>query len=417
VQFDHFYNFDKGRSKRVSSWDQRGKNRDYITIEPGEERVLADIRAPGRINRLYCVVFDPTMLIYRKMVLRAFWDDETEPSVEVPLGDFFCVSHCMPRTVDSLLVTVNPGNGGKWCPVSFGLASYFPMPFSKRARITLEYSRERERENCPLMFWYHIDYEETPESLEVPGRFHAQWRREKLTHTQEKEKKNRFLWDGANLSGDDNYMMLEARGMGQVVGLHLQVDNIVGGWWGEGDDMIFIDGEKWPPSLHGTGTEEIFAGGPCPSSEFSGAYTGFHLIENENFSGKNGMYRWYVGDPIKFSSSIRMSIEHGHANNFENDYSSVAYWYQTEPHGPFPRFPAVEDRLPRVDESLFEIQRRIAKIISFQKKLEKRYGESDAFGLTWKFIGDGAQAVYEKRYSDALGTYDTNIDFLEKYCT
>lgn len=416
MQFDHLYHFDKARSKRASSWDQRGKNRDYITVEPGETAILADIRGPGKIDRLYCVIFDPTMLIYRKMVLRAYWDGEPEPSVEVPLGDFFCVSHCMPRPVSSLLVTVNTGNGGKWCPVSFGLVSYFPMPFAHRALITLEYSKEDERPNPPLMFWFHIDYEESPESARAPGRFHAQWRREKLTLTTEREKKNRFLWDGANLSGDDNYRILEAQGQGNLIGLHLQVDNIVGGWWGEGDDMIFIDGEEWPPSIHGTGTEEIFAGGPCPSSEFSGPYTGFHLVENENFSGKNGMYRWYITDPVRFTSSLRWSIEHGHANNFENDYSSVAYWYQTEPHAPFPALPPVHERLPRVPADLFEIQKRITRIISFQGTLEKRYGESDAFGLTWKFIGDGAQAVLEKRYSDALGIYDTNIDFLEKYC-
>jgi len=414
--FDHLFQFDNNRTKRISSWDQRGMNRDYITIHSGEEKVLADIGGAGKINRLYCIVIDPTMLLYRKMVLRIYWDGESSPSVEVPIGDFFCVSHCTPRPVKSLLMTVNLGNKGMWCPISYGLNSYFPMPFSKRAYVILEYEKETQRESFPIMFWYHIDYEECAGGTKADGRFHAQWRREKLTKSKERKIKNYFLWDGVNLTGEDNYIILEAKGRGQVVGLHLQVDNIAGGWWGEGDDMIFIDGEKWPPSLHGTGTEEIFGGGACPCAEYAGPYTGFHLIENENFSGKNGMYRWYVQDPIKFSSSILMSIEHGHANNYENDYSSVAYWYQTEPHAQFPKLLPVEERLPRLQEEIFDVQDRITKILCFQELLRKKYGESDAFGLTWKFINEGARAVYEKRYAEAIGTYDLNIDFLTKYC-
>jgi hypothetical protein len=412
MHLDHFYQFRNCRSRRISSWDRRGMNQDYIYMKPGQEAVLADIEGAGKINRFYCVIIDPTMLIYRKMVLRCFWDGESHPSVEVPLGDFFCVSHCMPRPIYSMLMTVNPGNGGKWCPVSFGLTSYFPMPFSKRALITLQHGGGEE--SFPLMFWYHLDYEESQEAMDVEGRFHAQWRRERVTTTSEKEHKNSTLWDGVNLDGHENYTILEAKGRGQLVGVHLQVDNIVGGWWGEGDDMIFVDGEKWPPSIHGTGTEEIFSGGACPSREYSGPYTGFHLVEHEDFSGKNGMYRWYVGDPIRFDSSIRMTIEHGHANNFENDYSSVAYWYQVEPHDAFPTLPAVRERLPRVPEVLFEIERRIGRILSFQERLRTLYSESDAFGLIWKFIGDGALAVNEKRYSDCLISFDSSIDFLEK---
>ena len=132
-----------------------------------------------------------------------------------------------------------------------------------------------------------------------------------------------------------------------MVGLYLTCHNLAGGWWGEGDDMIFIDGEKWPPSYHGTGTEEIFGGGACPNLEYAGPYTGFLSIHEQGkatWRGQNSMYRWFVHDPIRFRRSLRWTIEHGHANNFENDYSSVAYWYQTEPHKPFPALPA--ERLP-----------------------------------------------------------------------
>jgi hypothetical protein len=291
------------------------------------------------------------------------------------------------------------------------------MPFSKQARIELEYQTYEDRESYPLMFWFHVNYELGRVGEEADGRFHAQWRREKITEAPDQDNKNITLWDGVNLDGTENYRILEAEGRGQVAGLHLQIDNIAGAWYGEGDDMVFIDGEPWPPSIHGTGTEEIFGGGACPCTEYSGPYSGYHLIENENFSGKNGMYRWYLLDPIKFKQSIDLSIEHGHANNFENDYSSVVYWYQTEPHKPFPILPKTEDRIPRFPDLLRDVEDRIVQIVRFQNKLNAKYGESDAFGLTWKFVNDGAGAIQEKRYGDALGILDLNIDFLKKYVT
>ncbi len=413
MQFDHLYRLDENRTKRESSWDRRGMNADYIVVAPGEERVLASLKGPAKVNHLYCIVIDPTMLVYRKMVLCMYWDGESEPSVEVPLGDFFCVSHCMPRSVNSLLVTVNPGNKGSFCPPSYGLNAYFPMPFAEHALITLRYDQPAERKTFPLMFWYHIDYEEIKQGPVPDARFHAGWNREHTTKT-DAEIRNVHLWDGVNVTGAGNYKILEAKGKGQLVGLHLEIDNVTGGWYGEGDDMIFIDGDRWPPSIHGTGTEEVFGGGACPSIEYSGPYSGFHLIEHENFAGKNGMYRWYIADPVKFSNSLLVTIEHGHANNFENDYASVAYWYQTEPH--YRRsLPAVEKRLPRIPDIVFDIEERIADIIAFQPVLKKEYGESGAFGMVWKIINEGVQAIHEKRYEDALGLYTLNLDHLKRY--
>ncbi len=176
----------------------------------------------------------------------------------------------------------------------------------------------------------------------------AQWRRENPTRPVCQPAGR---WAGKNLDGAENYVILDAEGRGNFVGFVLSVDNIAGGWWGEGDDMIFIDGEEWPPSLHGTGTEEIFGGGACPDREFSGLYAGFHLVSNPDWSGKNGMYRFYVADSIRFAKSIRATIEHGHDNNLGNDYCSVAYWYQDEPHKRFPSLPATADRLPILPEA------------------------------------------------------------------
>ena len=124
-----------------------------------------------------------------------------------------------------------------------------------------------------------------------------------------------------------------------MVGLHLQINNIAGGWYGEGDDMVFVDGESWPPSIHGTGTEEIFGGGACPTREYTGPYHGFHLVESPDHAGLVAAYRWFVHDPIRFTRALRWTVEHGHANNFANEYASVAYWYQTEPHAAFPPLP------------------------------------------------------------------------------
>jgi hypothetical protein len=163
-------------------------------------------------------------------------------------------------------------------------------------------------------------------------------------------------WVGQNIGGDENYVILEAEGKGNYIGCLLNVDNVAGGWWGEGDDMIFIDGEKWPPSIHGTGTEEIFGGGACPNREYAGLYTGFHRISSPDWSGKNGMYRFFVTDPVRFQKSIRVTIEHGHNNNLANDYSSVAYWYQTEPHRPFPPLLPVEERIPIMPDMYWEIE-------------------------------------------------------------
>jgi len=146
-------------------------------------------------------------------------------------------------------------------------------------------------------------------------------------------------------------VILDAKGRGNYVGCILQIDNLRGGWYGEGDDMIFIDGEKWPPSLHGTGTEEIFGGGACPNEAYFNPFCGYLQVEHPRTLGRNAMYRFYATDPIRFKESIRVTIEHGHANNLGEDYTSVAFWYQQEPHAPLDPLPPAEERCPRVPES------------------------------------------------------------------
>jgi len=211
------------------------------------------------------------------------------------------------------------------------------MPFSSGARIELENQTDQD-----ARIWFHIDYELYDSASVIPpnaGRLHAQWNRENPTvgvpFAKGPDPRNlKHRWELENLSGEQNYTILDATGNGQFVGYFLTVVNMQDDpwtWWGEGDDMVFIDGEDFPPSIHGTGSEEIFGGGACPAVEYTGPYTGFHRVENlggERWRGTNGMYRLYLTDPLRFSNSIRVTIEHGHANNKANDYSSVAFWYQ-----------------------------------------------------------------------------------------
>jgi len=329
------------RSRRASSWDRTGGNMDFVVVGPGETVTLLEHDGPGCVTHLYCALAFPELTDYRDAILRCWWDGEATPSVEVPLGDFFGLAHARVRLLESALVEVNPGFGS-----SHGLHAYFPMPFATAARITLEHRGERALGGALPALWYHVDYETYGAPLPADAlRFHAQFRQERPTVAIGR-RPNVQLHGGVNLDGAENYVALEAEGAGQMAGLVLQINNVAGGWYGEGDDMVFVDGDAWPPAIHGTGTEEIFGGGACPTREFARPYHGFHLIESPDFAGLVGAYRWFVHDPIRFTRSLRWTVEHGHANNFANDYASVAYWYQTEPHRAFPALPARDALVP-----------------------------------------------------------------------
>jgi hypothetical protein len=207
-----------------------------------------------------------------------------------------------------------------------------------------------EHEN--VFFYYYIDYEELDKLEGGLGRFHAQWRRQNPTGGEpEGEQSNEaFLFGGENIGGEGNYVILDAEGRGHYIGCVLNVHNLRDtqrwNWYGEGDDMIFIDGEEWPPSLHGTGTEDYFNTAWSPQQGYSAPYHGITLSGGDNWSGQISLYRFHVEDPITFERSIRVTIEHGHANKRSDDYSSVAYWYQQEPHEPYTIAP-VDQRVPR----------------------------------------------------------------------
>jgi len=285
------------------------------------------------------------------------------------------------------------------------------MPFASSTRVELTYEAIPGVPADVMAFWYHIELEGYDQPLAADlGRFHAQWRRENLTkHTGEGEP-NVPLWEGVNLDGRENYVALEAEGCGQMMGLHLQVDNVGGGWYGEGDDLIFVDGkpgEQWPPTYHGTGTEEVFGGGACPNEAYSGPYTGFHMVEDPDFAGKNAMYRWYLVDPIRFERSLVWTIEHGHTNNYENDYTSVAYWYQIEPHAPFPALPEAQARLPRFRKLVFKADAARVRCREKIDQLREAGADDQAMERARKSWGLGSRALLEGHLQDAIAAFES----------
>jgi hypothetical protein len=373
--------------RRASSWDRTGGNDDYIRIAPGETFTLLEEGGPGCITRIYFAFAAPELTDYRDAILRCFWDGEDTPSVEVPLGDFFGVTHGRIREYTSAFTSVNPGMGA-----SPGLNAYFPMPFGAGARIEVENRADTYLGGLLGMVWFHIEYEvfAAPPSDEVL-RFHAQYRQERPT-TPAMEPHDVQLHDGVNLDGRENYVALDATGAGQMVGLVLEIENVAGGWYGEGDDMVFIDGDTWPPRIHGSGHEEVFGSGACVLREYAAPYSGFHLVENATYEGLIGMYRWYVADPIRFDQSIRWTIEHGHANNFANDYSSVAYWYQTAPHAPFPMLPERDAMRPSLPDGFDEVR------IEVLTGMAKLAGSPENFAVVATF----AEPYYRGEFDLAL---------------
>lgn len=339
------------RTARVSSWDRTGRNADYITLEPGATATLADIEGPGVINHLWFTVNtrDPDYL--RHIVLRAAWDGQDHASVECPLGDFFGVGHGVATAFASLPVCMTGGGGKRGGKTAMN--SYFAMPFARGARLWIE----NESEFPVEAFYFYVDYEQWPSAPPASDLlyFHAHWRRENPTDGFDKKGKDLIddVFQVTNESDAGNYLILDAEGTGNYIGTVMSINNIdtdsanyLGKphkWWGEGDDMFVIDGETWPPRLHGTGTEDYF----CQAwgmQNIAHPFYGTSLFGNPDWTGKWSAYRFHLTDPVIFNTSLRVSVEHGHANELCNDLSSVAYWYQTLPNKPFPVLPAAPAR-------------------------------------------------------------------------
>ena len=326
------------KTGRFSSWDTSGRNADSWRIGAGETKVLADIMGPGCITHIWMTQRNH----YRECLLKITWDDAEGPSVLVPLGDFFGLGHSIVNSYQSLLFSASTRSNNRFNQ-GCALNCYAPMPFAKRARVELV-NESGEQHNQ----YFYVDYEiwdEPPE--EDIGYFHAEFRRENpfggwgheiRVNTPEADiaNKERLAWE-------NNYLILEAQGRGHYVGCNLSVTNFQGTWWGEGDDMIWVDGYRWPPDLHGTGSEDYL-------NQAWGMQTNAFMrngssIHEGNTNGYQTSYVHHLENPVRFEKEIRVTIEHGHGNHLCNEMSSVAYWYATEP-AAAAAVPPVDKRMP-----------------------------------------------------------------------
>lgn len=336
------YRVRQGKRKRESSYDRTGGNKDFYTIAPGEKKDICIIQGNGCITHIWITLApnDHVMeeYLHRKIILRMYWDGETNPSVQAPIGDFFGMGHGITKNFVSAPLAMSPENGQ-------ALNCFFSMPFGTNARFEIESEADKA-----IKFYFYIDYELYEEPIDSPLRFHAIWQRELTEGISDNVSNAFFSFGGKNTTGDQNYVLLDAVGKGHYVGCNLNIHNLRAtrewNWYGEGDDMIFIDGESWPPSLHGTGMEDYFNTAWCPQQEYQGPYHGLLLGGGANWSGQITAYRFHIEDPVMFDQSIKVTIEHGHNNNRSDDYSSTAYWYQTEPHKEHPDILPVNARLP-----------------------------------------------------------------------
>ncbi len=307
-------------AKQARELGQGWKVNPYIRISPGETFTLGEIDGSGIINHIWMTPAGE----YRLMILRFYWDDETEPSVEVPVGDFFAAGWGMKNEplISSLAVCVNPRSG---------FNSYWQMPFRKKCRITMENQSEKG-----VSLYYQIDYSLESVKENTPY-FHAQFRRVN------------------KLSYKEVYTIVDGiKGKGNYVGTYLAHGARQSGWWGEGEVKFYMDGDKDFPTICGTGEEDYFCGsygyndrevnGEMFYTSFSSLYTGFYDVKDskiDGFVGIFGQYRWHITDPVRFEKDLRITIQslawrsEGYLP-LQDDLASVAYWYQLEPHNPFP---------------------------------------------------------------------------------
>lgn len=315
-------------------------------ITPGECVTLASIEGPGIINHIWMTVTDQTSkrnpFVLRDLILRMYWDDEETPSVECPLGDFFCCGFGASYMVNAMPICVNPTRG---------FNCYFQMPFRKKAVITLENQND---EDIPA-FFYQVDYCLNEKLYEDMAYFHAQWRRQRITE-----------------KGEDYVILDQVKGRGQYVGTYLALTTLERYWWGEGEVKFFLDGDKEFPTICGTGTEDYFGGawsfsvqenGKTVEQTYHTAFSGYpyyskkdnmvhNAYHNDDQMPQRSFYRFHIPDPIYFQQDLKVTIQQigvyeGGLFERQDDVATVAYWYQSEPHISFPRLMEQKERWPR----------------------------------------------------------------------
>lgn len=317
------------KSKRISSFDRTGGNGDRLTgIKDGEKATLMDVKGQGVINHIWITIAPEGAVANRNdIIVRMYWDGNSFPSVESPLGPFFGNGWNESYDFYTAPLSVAPGSGKSYI-------SYFAMPFSNGARIEIENQTGAEIR----AFYYYIDYYEVNQLPKNSGRFHAWYNHEITDATPPGTKPNK--------NGKNNYLFADIKGKGSFVGVNYYVNSPTAIWYGEGDDMIFIDGDTIP-TMNGTGTEDFFNTSWCPKVIVNHPFFGYPRVNNETgWLGHTHIYRFFINDPVIFDKSCKFTIEHGTNNNLTLDLASVSYWYLDKATS-LPRSFTREERQPK----------------------------------------------------------------------
>jgi len=377
----------QGGVQRFSSFDRDEGDQDFFQLTAGDSLVLADIKGAGTIKRLYIKVDsdDPNHL--RTMLLRFYWDDSRDPCVDCPLGDFFALGHGRYSEINSAAMVTGHKRG---------LTCYFPMPFCKRALMVLV----NEGGGIANRVFYQIDY--VPgEPAEDAGLFHAHYAQ------------------GRMLRSSGNYLVLHAKGRGKYVGTFVSVVLGEDGWFWEGDERFFVDGED-TSSIKGTGLDDYFGGafgfGPGLTTPYFGTPLAGDAVKGGEFSG----YRFHIPDPITFDKELIVAIEHRGQRYLDkrpmydwasrrDDYYSVAYWYQTHPHYSFTAMPYVADRIS--GDRLFTVEGEQIEVIESSGD-PVRYSVVDGETVMVYNANEEGDSVTLRSYVTATGTYEISGTFL-----
>lgn len=330
------FNGEKGKGGMATTGTGERASRDLgkgwkvspsVVIKAHTTYTVAEINGSGAIQHIWMT---PTG-VWRYSILRFYWDDEATPSVEVPVGDFFCQGWGKFAQLSSLAVCANPGSG---------FNCYWPMPFRKKCKITME-----NINNDDMVLYYQVDYTLTDVPKDA-GYFHAQFRRTNP------------------LPYKKDYVLVDSiKGKGQYVGTYMAYGVHNNGWWGEGEIKFFIDDDKEYPTICGTGTEDYFCGAydfdtrqkgangveSVEYTEFNTPYTGLHQVikgdGHYSIAQRFGLYRWHIKDPVRFEKNLKVTIQAlgwrdgGRYLPLQDDIATTVFWYQSEPHGAFPALP------------------------------------------------------------------------------
>ncbi len=332
----------------ANSTDPSGANSDMRAIAPGATLTILNVDGPGEITHIWLTMADYENYALKKVVLRMYWDNDKNPSVLTPIGDFFGLGLGLYHPWHSEVLSVAPDRA---------LNSFFPMPFQRHARMTItNYGHD------PVTaLYYNIDYRTYKQPLPKDILyFHAEYRQAQPNRGWTNEWTNNETPLAnciPNMSGRGNYVILNTVGHGQYAGATFSVLQNQGSWWGEGDMMYFIDGST-RPVMYGTGSEDAFLGAFGYGSNrntlgghtFSYSLYGAPIVGSQMAGSGSSIYRFYLHSPIPFEKSFKATLEHGNANVRSDNFYSVAYWYQAGPQQTeLPALPSVQDRIPQLE--------------------------------------------------------------------